>query len=511
MALYKKFKLSLTIFSLFFLTACANHLNNAIDSAIMSNHNSKMEKHQAVVEKLKYEAKAINDLMHISKNKDVLVIFGLVSTSDLEDTNTILNSINNERYDLVYTEQLHIKRLITKTNKATSIFKKEYKKIVLIKEKLTVLADSVEVDYKVDIFTPSNYNSKQKTYTGKHNDLIVDTRIKVLNELKASLSSLDNKDKQTLSYYSNSNEKIQKMIYNIWFDYKRSFSLKYYFEPEFVEVVSQSLNGGYWEIAYSFIKDKWVRELTKEEKMTALAMFSSIIMPPKRISAYHLEVMSFIALEGNPFSTVFDDYWTQLLKDSNTAGNKHFNERLINKFIANEKEKGRSLFQLAIKQYLYTENHALIDSIIENKISLNELNSSGNSALTAEILSNNGSRVNLARLQTLILNGVDLELFGVIDSSVTSLMAAASSGDFELVNLLIKSGVNPKTKDSRGRNALFYAFNPERFEFTSDDKEIITLLVESGLNPNSLSKEGLTPMENYKVEHEAFISSLKSD
>ncbi|MCL2335302.1 MAG: ankyrin repeat domain-containing protein, partial [Endomicrobia bacterium] len=96
-------------------------------------------------------------------------------------------------------------------------------------------------------------------------------------------------------------------------------------------------------------------------------------------------------------------------------------------------------------------------------------------------------------------------------NGATLLMAAASSGNFELVKFLVSKGANVKAKDESGETPLHYAAWKGNFEMTK-------FLVDSGADVNTIyaANGGLTPLScaaesgnmeviKYLVEHGAKV------
>jgi ankyrin repeat protein len=83
---------------------------------------------------------------------------------------------------------------------------------------------------------------------------------------------------------------------------------------------------------------------------------------------------------------------------------------------------------------------------------------------------------------------------------ISGLMLAAMEGDVYLAQILISHGCNLNITDHNNRNAIFYAIENTHNNSDNRDKtsssyfEIINLLINSGINLNQIDKEGHSPL-----------------
>ena len=81
-------------------------------------------------------------------------------------------------------------------------------------------------------------------------------------------------------------------------------------------------------------------------------------------------------------------------------------------------------------------------------------------------------------------------------------MIAAEKGYVELVELLFDLRVEVKPKDKYGKNALFYALEPQ-----AENVDLISLLVDKGADVNSEIADKMTPL--IKAVEKGFLQIAK--
>nr|WP_257945285.1 ankyrin repeat domain-containing protein [Leptospira borgpetersenii] len=93
-------------------------------------------------------------------------------------------------------------------------------------------------------------------------------------------------------------------------------------------------------------------------------------------------------------------------------------------------------------------------------------------------------------------NGVDLEIKGELEK--TALMWAVSQGNLEMASLLLGKGANPNAKGLVGMSLLIYAVNGDE-----PDYEIVKLLIDSGVDVNAADRNGDTSLR-FAIENGLF-------
>lgn len=68
-------------------------------------------------------------------------------------------------------------------------------------------------------------------------------------------------------------------------------------------------------------------------------------------------------------------------------------------------------------------------------------------------------------------------------------MMAAEKGSIELVQLLIDSNADIRTRDKFGKTALFYAI-----EANNENVDVVSLLLDNGADPNHEAQDRITPL-----------------
>ena len=81
-------------------------------------------------------------------------------------------------------------------------------------------------------------------------------------------------------------------------------------------------------------------------------------------------------------------------------------------------------------------------------------------------------------------------------------MIAAEKGYVELVELLLDLKVEVKPKDRHGKNALFYALEPQ-----AENVDLISILVDKGADVNSETADKMTPL--IKAVEKGFLHIAK--
>ncbi|AWV71508.1 ankyrin repeat domain-containing protein [Leptospira borgpetersenii serovar Hardjo-bovis] len=108
------------------------------------------------------------------------------------------------------------------------------------------------------------------------------------------------------------------------------------------------------------------------------------------------------------------------------------------------------------------------------------------------------SKWNNLKVAELLLeqNGVDLEIKGELEK--TALMWAVSQGNLEMASLLLGKGANPNAKGLVGMSLLIYAVNGDE-----PDYEVVKLLIDSGVDVNAADRNGDTSLR-FAIENGLF-------
>lgn len=146
----------------------------------------------------------------------------------------------------------------------------------------------------------------------------------------------------------------------------------------------------------------------------------------------------------------------------------------------------------SFKEALKKGNVDLVKDLLKE---IGDINLKDRDKNTPLILASKWNNLEVAEL-LLEQNGVDLEIKGELER--TALMWAVSQGNLEMASLLLGKGANPNAKGLAGMSLLIYAVDGDE-----PDYEIVKLLIDSGVDVNAADRNGETPLR-FAIENGLF-------